>query len=81
MADKIDEAIAAAAPTVEVLQIPVTIASTGRPASVTLPADCSDAELVEFSGWLLTQVAMHFRQLRAKTAGGRIIVPHGTRPT
>ena len=81
-ADKIDEAIAqTAAPTVEMIQIPVTIASTGRPANVALPTDCTDAELVEFTGWLLTNVAGHFRQQRAKTAGGRIIVPRGSLPS
>lgn len=84
MVDKVDEAIAAveaAPPTVEMIQIPVTIASTGRPANVALPVDCTDAELLEFAGWLLTGVAGHFRTQRAKTAGGRIIVPRGSLPS
>lgn len=74
--DPIDQAIAAAEqPTVKMTQLPVTISSTNRPAAVILPADATDAEIAEVAGWLLTKVLAAFREQRAKTAGGRIILP------
>jgi hypothetical protein len=56
-------------------QAQVTISSTGRPFAVTFPADMSDSELAEAVGWMLTSLMHSLRAERAKTAGGRIIVP------
>ena len=53
MTDRIDEAIAATRE-VTMMEIPVTIASTGRQAIIHIPADCTDAELAELCGWMLT---------------------------
>jgi prevent-host-death family protein len=79
--DAIDAAIAAAeAPqSVVMKQIPVTISSTGRPAAVIVPADASEAELVELAGWFLVQVIPGFRAEREKGAASRLVVPSGVR--
>lgn len=58
-------------------QIPVTIASTGRPAILAIPIDTTDAELMELCSWMLMSVAKGLRERREHTAGGRIIVPRG----
>lgn len=74
--DAIDAAVSAAErPTVEMLQLNVTISSTGRPAMLALPADATDGELAELAGWMLTAVLGKLRADRTKTAGGRILVP------
>lgn len=76
MTDQIDGAIAATETrTVEMIEIPVTIASTGRPFKVAVPVDMTDAELVEATGWILTQLAAHLRTTRAKSPIGRILIP------
>jgi hypothetical protein len=64
----IDAAIAAAEQPepVRMVQIPVTIASTGRPAQIVIPADATDAELAELCGWMLTQVMNSLRQQRSQ---------------
>jgi len=63
-------------------QFPVTIASTGRPALVALPADATDAEIAEVCGWILTAVMGTHRQERAQAPASRILVPapHLIRP-
>lgn len=84
MDDKVDQAIAAAdaaATQVAMIEIPVQIASTGRPAQIVIPKDMTDAELVELTGWMLTAVAGQLRELRARSPMGRIILPTGARPT
>lgn len=75
MSDPVDAAITAVESAVMMHEIPVTIASTGRPFKVSLPADMTDAELIEVTGWMLTQLAAHLRAERSKTGNGRIIVP------
>jgi hypothetical protein len=79
--DAIDVAIATAeAPKpVTMKQISVTIASTGRPAAMVLPADATEAELVELAGWFLVQVIPGFRAEREKGAASRLVVPSGVR--
>lgn len=68
--DPINVAIAAteAPPAVPMMQVDVTISSTGRPASALLPVGCTDAELAEFAGWLLSTVLQGLRQQRAAAA-------------
>lgn len=79
--DPIDAAInAAAAPTVQMEQLQVTIASTGRPFVVAFPSDLTDAELLEIIGWQGTALRTHLAENRAKTAGGRILVARGSLP-
>lgn len=80
MSDPIDAAIAATAlpAEVQVVEIPVTLSSSGRPAIVTLPADATDAELVDLAGWLLTRVRAHIREAQQGPAS-RIIVPQRIR--
>lgn len=75
-ADPIDHAIAAAEKPVQIrmMRIPVTIASTKRPAVVELPADISDAELLELIGWLAAVVAPQLRAQR-ESPRSRILVP------
>lgn len=76
-ADPIDAAIAAASapPLVTMRELRVTIASTGRPAIIAIPADASDGELAELAGWMLTQVLGALRAERAKGPRPRILVP------
>lgn len=61
MTDPIDKAIDATEQMITMQQIPVMIASTGRPAAIDIPADCTEAELAELAGWMLTQVLTHIR--------------------
>ncbi len=78
--DTIDAAIAAAeAPALVMKQLNVAISSTGRPAALAVPADATEAELVELAGWLLTAVIPSFRAEREKGAASRILVPSGVR--
>lgn len=74
--EAIEAAIAAAdQPTVAMAQLQVTIASTGRPFAMTFPADMTDAELVEVTGWMLTSVVGSLRAERARRSSGRLIIP------
>jgi hypothetical protein len=75
--DPIAAAIAAAEepPPVRMRQFQVTISSTGRPAAALLPADVTDAELAEFTGWLLTAVMNGLRTERARGPASRILIP------
>lgn len=77
MSDRIDAAIAAAdePEPVALVQLEVTISSTGRPAVLALPNDATDGEIAELAGWLLTSVLQGFRQKRAAAPASRIIVP------
>ena len=75
--DAIDSAIAAAR-SVVMRQIQVTISSTGRSAVLVVPTDASEAELVELAGWLLVNVIPAFRSERAGEAAGRIALPGGS---
>jgi hypothetical protein len=75
--DAVDQAIAAAsepAP-VQMIQVPVTIGSTGRPAQIIIPADATDSELAELCGWMLTSVMGSLRAQRAAAPASRIILP------
>ncbi|HEV8282337.1 MAG TPA: hypothetical protein VGQ02_10780 [Candidatus Limnocylindrales bacterium] len=72
MTDPIGKAIASSDEIV-MQEIPVTIASTGRPAIINIPADCTDAELAELCGWMLTQVLAHVRQGHA-TPASKIVI-------
>lgn len=71
MTDKIDAAIAETDQSVDMIEIPVQIASTKRPAIIAIPADCTDGELAELCGWMLTQV---LGSLRAKAARSPLVV-------
>lgn len=76
MSDAIDQAIASdgRGPAVRMVQIgPIAIAGTGRPFMVMVPADLTDAELLEITGWLADPAGM-----RTKLPGRnqrRIVVP------
>lgn len=73
--DKIDQAIAEAElPQVEVIEIPVTLSSSGRPAVLAIPKDATDAELVDLAGWMLTIVRQHVREQRDKPTRPRLLV-------
>lgn len=75
MSDKIDAAIAAQAqPMEERFQVPVTIADTGRQFVIDIPADMTDAEMVDMLGWIGTNLALHVRQ-RTRGPKSRIYVP------
>jgi hypothetical protein len=77
VSDKIDDAIAATVddgPTIEMMGIPVQLSSSGRPARVDLPADVTDAELIDLIGWLGTTVRAAARE-RAAGAASRLFVP------
>lgn len=74
--DAIDRAIKATVEPlpVRMMRIPVTIASTGRPAFLELPADVNDAELLEFIGWLAGIAAVQLRAQRVQPRS-RLVVP------
>lgn len=75
MTDPIDKAIAAeAAKPPEMAQHQAIIASTGRPVVLLLPMDATDGEILEVVGWIGNIVLGWYRQERAKTAVGRIVV-------
>ena len=59
MTDDIDSAIAATEPVQGLVQVPIVIASTGRPAIVTVPDDLTDAETIELAAYLLTGLRPH----------------------
>lgn len=74
--DLVDEAIAAtdaAERQVAMIRIPVQLSTTGRPAAIDLPADASDAELVDLAGWILTALRAHIAATSRPTS--RLIVP------
>lgn len=79
--DAIDAAIEAATepPAVQMASVQIRISSTGRPFALQFPADMTDSELAEATGWMLTTLLVSLRTERAKTAQGRIIVPGGLR--
>lgn len=61
MNDQIDQAIAAAdrpAP-LELVEVPILIASTGRPAVVGIPIDVTEAEVLELVGWIASSLRKH----------------------
>lgn len=65
----------AAPPAVPIEQITITIASTGRPLLLGIPVGMTESELLEVIGWMGTALRQHLIAQRARTAGGRIIVP------
>ena len=79
--DQIDQAIAAAeAPAPEPLQqVTVTIASTGRHVVIAFPPDMTDAEALEFVGWVGTQLRIALAQQRASAAGPQLWTPPAVR--
>lgn len=81
MSDPVDAAIAAAAAPkpIELREYAVTIASTGRPAALLIPSDCTVAELAELAGWMLNAVRIDLAQRAANPSG--IILPGPVRPT
>jgi hypothetical protein len=77
--DKVGAAInAAAAP--QRFRLQVTISSTGRIVLLDAPADITDSELLEFAGYLGTQLKAQLDAARKRTAGGRIVLPDGPLP-
>lgn len=62
--------------TVALAQYDLTIASSGRPARILVPADATDGELAELAGWMLTQLMAAMRTKReAAAVRPRLIVP------
>lgn len=51
--DPIDQAIGATERTVTMCEVPVTIASSGRPALLHVPVDMSDTEVMELAAFML----------------------------
>lgn len=77
MSDKVDAAIAADAAKpkpVDMLQFNAIISSTHRPATIILPEDATDGEILEVVGWVGSVVLGMYRQARQKSAAGRIEV-------
>ena len=58
----------------------VTIASTGRGLVLATPLEVTEAELVEFAGWILTALIPGLRADRERGAAARIVLPVGVRP-
>jgi hypothetical protein len=81
----VDQAIAAAAgeaaDPVRMVQLRVTIGTTGRPAAVLLPADATESEVSQLAGWLLTTVAKAARTGEEQRKRSGIIVARGRVPT
>ncbi len=76
--DAIDAAVnAASQPKAEPrAQVPVTIASTGRTVLINVPADLSDAEFIELTGWWTTAFYRGLVEARQRIeAGTKILVP------
>lgn len=71
--DVIGDAIAAAEKDVDMFSIPVVIASTGRPCQISVPADASEAEILEIVGWMATSLAAATRAHREKGRSGLVI--------
>jgi hypothetical protein len=73
----LDDTVAAVTgtPTVQMEQVTVTIATTNRPVQIAYPLDMSDAELLEFVGWLSVQLRIHLAQRRAARPESRIVLP------
>lgn len=68
MTDQINKAIAATEKTIEMMAIPVTLSSSGKPAQINIPADMTEGELAELCGWILTAVLGHIRARKADPA-------------
>lgn len=78
--DAIDQAIKASeskAVEIDMLAVPVTIGSTGRPCHIAVPADMTEAELIEVVSWMTRELAGHLKLRRESAAGGRIVLPFG----
>jgi hypothetical protein len=76
--DQLDAAIAATEgqkAVVQMEQINVTIASTGRPFAIGIPMDMTEPELLEVIGWMSTNLRIHLGQRRAKGPASRIVLP------
>lgn len=78
MSDKIDGAIDRATNTIEMLSVPVQISSTGRPFKIDVPADLTDAEMLEITLWMLGPLLATVRQNR-EPAKGHILTPRGVK--
>jgi hypothetical protein len=77
--DAVDAAIQQAA-TPRRFRVQVNISSTQRQVLIDAPADVSDSELLEFVGWVGSQLKSALDAERRKTAGGRIVLPGGPLP-
>jgi hypothetical protein len=75
MKDQIDAAIHSQRTTTKMLNIGITIASTGRPAAVQVPADMSVHELIELLSFLPVGIANELTKQNASK-----IVPVTTMP-
>jgi len=76
--DDVDKAIDTVANTIEMLSIPVQISSTGRPFKIDVPADLSDAEMLEITAWMLGPLLATVRKNR-EPAKGHILTPRGVK--
>lgn len=84
MGDVVDQAIATAANAepapLKMVQLNAKIASTGRPASILIPADATEGEIAELAGWMLTFVLKAARNSAAQRAAGRLAVVRSALP-
>lgn len=71
--DKIDKAINGQQDMENRMRVPVTISSTGRIALIDVPADLSDQELLEITGWIAVNLAQHMWATRAKPSPIQIV--------
>ena len=81
MTDRGDAAIAAAeapdavpAGQFQMRQFQAVIASSGRPVVLLVPADVTDTELLEVTGWIGNGVRVEIDRAR-QPLGGRLIMP------
>lgn len=72
MTDLIDKAVEAVEQTVQMVQVNGTMADTGRPFYLAIPADITDAELLGLLGWMSSQLAV---QLRGQRPSSRLVLP------
>lgn len=81
MSDKVDTAIAAASDPKKDTQLQIEVrVSTGRMVRLMGPADLTDHELLDLSGWVLTQFRGTLVDLRKRGRPSQIIVPHVVAP-
>jgi hypothetical protein len=77
----IDDAIAATdpGPTLAMVEVPINLTTTGRPAIVAVPEDITDAEVMELTAWMLRSLRGHIgANVRARS---RLVVARGLPPS
>ena len=75
--DPIDQAIAAAErPVLQLVEVRVQIASSGRPVILQVPADLHDMEVIELAAFVLLHMRGSIDDMRRSSS--RLIVPRST---